>query len=117
MQYLLSRTIVELPYILIIPLIMILVVYWFVGLSNTAEQFFTAYLIGVLTALCGNSMGFLTGIIVQNAKTIQLVTDIWLQPVVVFAGFYKNRSNFADWIGWIEYLSPIKYSLSAYVQN
>lgn len=33
-----------------------------------------------------------------------------LMPFMLFAGFYKNAADYADWIGWIQYISPFKYS-------
>lgn len=38
-------------------------------------------------------------------------------PFMIFAGFYANRKKFADWIGWVEYLSPFKYSFEAVCWN
>jgi hypothetical protein len=37
------------------------------------------------------------------------ITPMLIMPFMLFSGFYKNRSNFLDWIGWIEYLSPFKF--------
>jgi ABC-type multidrug transport system permease subunit len=37
------------------------------------------------------------------------VVPIFILPFMLFGGFYNNRSTFASWIGWIEYLSPFKY--------
>ena len=44
-SYWMSRNVVELPYIIFFPLLQSLILYWFVGLSNTAEQFFIFYLL------------------------------------------------------------------------
>jgi ABC-type multidrug transport system permease subunit len=38
-------------------------------------------------------------------------------PVVLFSGFYKNRETLPGWIGWIEYISPIKYGFTAIATN
>ena len=36
---------------------------------------------------------------------------------MLFSGFYANRNNLPVWIGWLEYLSPFKYSLEALMYN
>jgi ABC-type multidrug transport system permease subunit len=38
-------------------------------------------------------------------------------PLMLFGGFYKNRKDLPVWIGWIEYLSPIKYSFTSLATN
>jgi ABC-type multidrug transport system permease subunit len=38
-------------------------------------------------------------------------------PLMLFSGFYKNRKDLPVWIGWIEYLSPIKYSFVSLATN
>lgn len=63
--YFLSRNTVEIPYAFIFPIIQSLIVYWFVGLSSTPEQFFTFYLIVFLTNFSGMSMGLLLGSLVK----------------------------------------------------
>ena len=65
----------------------------------------------------GNSLGLLIGSIVQDEKTVYGVINIIILPLITFAGFFKNRANLPDWIGWMEYISPLKYSFSAYIQN
>lgn len=38
-------------------------------------------------------------------------------PFILFSGFFKNTGNLSSWIGWIQYISPIKYTFIAYVEN
>jgi hypothetical protein len=37
--------------------------------------------------------------------------------LILFSGLFKNSGNFPDWIGWIQYISPIKYSFSSFLYN
>lgn len=115
--YFMSRNIVEIPYAFIFPMIQSLIVYWFVGLSSTAGQFFTFYLIVFLTNFSGMSMGLLLGSLVKEARTVSSLSTVILLPFVLFSGFFKNQNNLANWVGWIQYISPFKYSFSAFVQN
>lgn len=38
-------------------------------------------------------------------------------PFMIFAGFYANRKKFPDWIGWVEYISPMKYAFETVCWN
>lgn len=116
-NYFLSRNIIEIPYTFIFPLIQCLIMYWFVGLSSTASQFFVTYLIAWLLTINGVSLGLMLGSIVTDAKSVSVVTPAIMLPFFLFSGFFKNSANLPVWIGWIEYLSPVKYGFSAFVQN
>jgi ABC-type multidrug transport system permease subunit len=116
-MFYLSRTIVELPFLILIPLLYALIVYWMIGLANTAGQFFMFYLISFLVSFAGNSMGLLLGCAISDAKLISVLTPVFILPFVLFSGFYKNRADLPIWLFWIEYLSPIKYSFISFVRN
>jgi len=61
-----SRNLIEIPYIIIIPMIFQLINYWMIGLGNSAGQFFTMYLIIVLLSFVATSAGMLAGTIVTD---------------------------------------------------
>ena len=117
LPYFLSRSAIEIPYLLIMPLFFVLIFYWMVGLSSTAEQFFLMYLISFLMNLCGNSLGLLLGSVITDAKSVSAAIPIVLLPFILFAGLFKNTGNIPDWIGWIQYLSPVKYGFVASTLN
>lgn len=100
-MFYLSRTIVELPFLIIIPLIMAVILYWMVGLANTAGQFFTFYFIFFLISFAGNAMGLLLGSAISDAKLITILLPIVILPFVLFSGFYKNRKDLPNWLFWL----------------
>lgn len=91
--------------------------YWFVGLSSTAAQFFTFYLVCYLISFAGMSLGLLLGSMVPDEKSVSALTPMVLLPFFLFSGLFKNTGNLSSWIGWIQYISPIKYAFSGYLQN
>ena len=115
--YFISRSIVELPYLIVFPLIFDLIVYWMVGMASTAGQFFSFYLVSFLIAFSGNSLGLLLGSMISDPKTVSAVASVFIVPFVLFSGFFKNRGNFPVWIGWIEYISPLKYGFIGVTTN
>lgn len=116
-QYFASRNIIEVPYILVIPLIFVLVSYWMVGLANSAEQFFIMYFIIVIETFTGTSLGMLVGALVKNPNLISSFVGVVFLPLVSFSGFFKNYSNLPNWIGWIRFTIPFNYIYTAFVGN
>ena len=116
-SYFMSRNTVEVPYALIFPMLQSLILYWFVGLSSTPQQFFIFFLIILLINFNGMSLGLLLGSVVHDMKSVSSITPALLLPLLVFSGFFKNRNNIPGWIGWIQYISPFKYGFSAFVFN
>jgi ABC-type multidrug transport system permease subunit len=115
--YFFSRNIIEVPYSIIFPLLQALIMYWFVGLSSTATQFFTFYLICYLIGFAGMSLGLMLGSMATDAKSVSVLTPVIMLPFFLFSGLFKNTGNLPAWIGWIQYISPIKYTFSAFLQN
>ena len=117
LPYFISKSIVEIPISIIIPLLQSLILYWFVGLSNTASQFFVYYLIALLLAINGASLGLMVGSLAQDIKAVSIAAPMIVIPIFAFSGFFKNTDNIPGWIGWIQYISPMKYGFEAWVQN
>ena len=115
--FFLSKNLIEFPVVVLIPLISTLILYWMVGLDSNAGVFFTFYLAYFLISLTGNSLGLLLGSIIPDPKIVGLLVPVLLVPFILFSGFFKNRSVLPVWIGWVEFLSPLKYVFIAFVRN
>jgi ABC-type multidrug transport system permease subunit len=88
-----------------------------IDLAFTGGQFFLHYLVYCLIGFAGSSLGLLLGSVILDSKSVSAVMPIIVLPVVLFSGFYKNRETLPGWIGWIEYISPIKYGFTAIATN
>ncbi len=40
-----------------------------------------------------------------------------MMPMFMFSGFFANAGSYSDWIGWLQWISPVKYCLEAYIYN
>jgi ABC-type multidrug transport system permease subunit len=96
---------------------MAVIAYWLIGLSNTANQFFILVLDCVVVAFTGSSMGLLVGSVVDDYKSASVVMTFLLVPSSYFSGLYKNLGNLPVWIGWVQYISSMRYGWAAMVQN
>lgn len=105
------------PFLILIPLLMAVILYWMTGLGNTAEQFFIFYFIFFLVSFAGNSLGLLIGCMVSDVKLVTVLMPIVILPFILFSGFYKNRNDLPVWLFWIEYISPLKYSFISFCRN
>lgn len=116
-QYFLAINLVDMPDILIIPLVFAAINYFMIDLAQSAGQFFIHYLIFALMSFNGASLGLFIGSIILDPKTASGVVPLFILPYVIFSGFFKNRADFPAWIGWIEYISPLKYGFIGFIEN
>lgn len=38
-------------------------------------------------------------------------------PFVLFGGLLSNSDNYMQWIGWLQYCSPVRYAFEAIMRN
>ncbi|EAS02340.1 ABC-type transport system protein (macronuclear) [Tetrahymena thermophila SB210] len=93
------------------------IIYWMVGFSQTAYQFFFFMLILVLQSNIGNAFGILAGSLFKQAKVGMAFSLTFIAPQILFGGVFKNRKDLPDWIGWAQYMTPTMYAFDAMVQN
>mgnify|MGYP002345561271 FL=1 len=115
--YFLSRNIIEIPLLIIIPFISALIIYWMVEFNQGTSYFFVFVLIAFMCCLCGSSIGLLTGSIFNSIIIAAGVVPSLTIPLMFIGGFLKNRADFSAWYGWLEYLSPFKYAFNAFALN
>lgn len=94
-----------------------LITYWIIGLAPSVEQFFTYFLTLYLICFTGMSMGLLFGSIFTDHRTLAMIDPFIGIFLSVFSGYYKNLNNIPSWISWLRYLSPVTYSLEAFIEN
>ena len=94
-----------------------LIVYFKIGTTHTAPQFFYFYLTAMLIAQFAASLGYFISTIFNSEETAVQVAPMIVLPLVLFAGFFTNIASYPGWVMWIQYLSPMRYGLEAFVQN
>lgn len=112
-----AKTLTELPLTTLPPLLNALITYWGIGLSNTAEQFFTYYFILWALIQASISLGYLISSSFEDFSIAQMIAPILMMPFMLFAGFYTNLNSQPEWLIWIKWIDPLAYSVEAMIQN
>lgn len=116
--YYVSKALPELVSCSIFPIIIAVIFYWAVGLrsDSTGTVFFFLFIM-ILQSNVGNALGFMVGSFFKSPKMAIPMTALFMIPLIMFGGFFKNRHDLASWIGWLQYLDPAFYSFNALAEN
>lgn len=99
--YYMGKVIVDTPMIIIQPLINAVIVYFGIGLTITAYQFFYFYLITFLVSFMAATYGFLISALFEKEEDAVGMTPLFILPQVLFGGFFANSGTFPVWISWL----------------
>eukprot|EP00027_Filamoeba_sp_ATCC50430_P019093 CAMPEP_0168569962 /NCGR_PEP_ID=MMETSP0413-20121227/16461_1 /TAXON_ID=136452 /ORGANISM="Filamoeba nolandi, Strain NC-AS-23-1" /LENGTH=655 /DNA_ID=CAMNT_0008602541 /DNA_START=78 /DNA_END=2045 /DNA_ORIENTATION=- len=102
-----SKIFADLPFQLLYPTIFSIISYFMVGFQSS--RFVVFWLLVLLIANVGASMGLLVGIKAKDATTAISSVPLVVIPFMLFSGFLINVNSTPPYFIWIEYLSPIKY--------
>ena len=115
--YFITKVGSEFPIQMLTPMVWWIVTYFGVGLTITAGRFFMAYLINFMLVICASSFGYFLSSIFDKEEMAVALAPVIIMPLMLFGGFFSNAGSYPDWIGWFQYISPIKYSLEALIWN
>lgn len=62
-------------------------------------------------------MGLVAGSILHDEMGVTEIVPIFILPLVIICGFFKNPDNMPSWFSWMQYISPFKYGLIAITKN
>jgi ABC-type multidrug transport system permease subunit len=116
-NYYLAKTLSEAPVLFFTPILFSCIVYFKIGLTITGHQFGYFYLTLSLITQCAASFGYLLSSVFDNEASAAQIAPIFIMPFVLFGGQFINPDNFPKWIGWFQYISPIRYGLESLVVN
>ncbi|ELU05735.1 hypothetical protein CAPTEDRAFT_115120 [Capitella teleta] len=113
-SYFVSKVLFDLLPLRFIPTtIYSLISYFMIGLQTSAGNFFTFYLILLLTTCVASSMAFMAGSVSSIFAVANIVFSLIGVLMMIFGGLLVNINEMADWLSWMQYLSLFRYSLNA----
>lgn len=116
--YYLSKNVVETPITLFVTFLFGVIVYHLAGLrADEVSHFFIFLCIYVVLAWFAQSMGLCFGAAFSNVNTALILTQFSVLPIFLFSGFLINQANMPDWIGWLRFFSPFRYTLEPAIRN
>ena len=96
-----AKVLVETPLLIVAPLIFSLIIYFAMGLTITASQFFYFYLILILVVFSSASYGYLLSSVFPNIETAASLTPVVMMPIILFGGVFTNVDSYPKWITWL----------------
>lgn len=117
LPYYLTKTFVELPYQLVMPFLFSVIVYWAIRFRNDAESYFLFLAALLILVFFGNSLGVLLSSMFSNVRAAFAVVPVVVLPLMLFAGYMSNVNSIVGWLAWLQYLSPIRYTLEIFFRT
>lgn len=115
--YFLSKNLVELPYQIAFPILLVCIIYYMIGFRPEFGHFATTCCIAVLTALNGMALGTLSACLFNSINVALAFLPMALLPMIIFSGLVINTKNIPKYFSWIPYVSPTQYAYTALMRN
>mmetsp|Transcript_15705 Transcript_15705/g.64189 ORF Transcript_15705/g.64189 Transcript_15705/m.64189 type:complete len:238 (-) Transcript_15705:106-819(-) len=111
--YFIGKTITEAPRSLLTGILFSSITYWMIGLRADAGLFFVFYITVWLVAFNAESMTVAIATLAKDAQVAASIVPVFMILALLFAGFLIPQNLIPDFLAWIQYISFIKYGLTA----
>eukprot|EP00189_Rhodosorus_marinus_P012759 CAMPEP_0184738390 /NCGR_PEP_ID=MMETSP0315-20130426/1043_1 /TAXON_ID=101924 /ORGANISM="Rhodosorus marinus, Strain UTEX LB 2760" /LENGTH=689 /DNA_ID=CAMNT_0027206073 /DNA_START=198 /DNA_END=2267 /DNA_ORIENTATION=- len=111
--YFVGKTITEAPRSLLTGILFSSITYWMIGLRSEAGLFFVFYITVWLVAFNAESMTVAISTLAKDAQVAASIVPVFMILALLFAGFLIPQSLIPPFLAWIQYVSFIKYGLTA----
>ncbi|KAK2647644.1 hypothetical protein Ddye_015133 [Dipteronia dyeriana] len=116
-SYVLTHTLVSIPFLIILALVLSTTTFWSVGLAGGLPGFFFFFITIFASFWVGSSfITFVTGIVSDLILALTVAGAI-LSYFFLFSGFFISRNNIPPYLRWLHYMSVVKYLYQGLLQN
>lgn len=116
-SYVISNTLVFLPFLLIVAILFAVPVYWLVGLSSTYNAFLFFLFIVWLIVLMANSLVVFLSALAPDFITGNSLIFTVLGAFFLFSGYFISKDNIPKYWIFMHYISLYKYPLDSLLIN
>jgi len=115
--YFWAKAVSELPFLMLYPLLLILPIYWFIGLNTLDNKFLIMLVFHIMCWLAGSGYGLFLSTIISRLEFALALVPALLVPLVVLTGFFVSQDNIPWYFGPFEYISLFKWVFQGTAQN
>ncbi|KAJ5385996.1 hypothetical protein N7509_008537 [Penicillium cosmopolitanum] len=94
-----------------------LIVYFMVGLSMGASEFFTYWLILFVTNMCACSLFRAIGAVFGSFNIASQISGYAISIMAMYSGYQIHYTQMHPWFGWLYWLNPLSYGFEALMGN
>jgi len=115
--YFWSKVIVELPLLILAPVVTLGLAYGMMGFQAGIAKFSITALTLILLNNCGSAIGVFAACLFDSLPMALAIVPLILLPLMIFSGMMVNNASIPVYFNWIKYLSPMKYGFTAIAKN
>lgn len=115
LPYYKSKTLVEMPIAVLAPTVFLVLCYFSIGFDP--DKFLYNWICILLIVQVAYSYGYFIASMFKKEESAVMAAPLIVMPLVLFAGQFSNTDTMPEWIGWIQWLSPIRYGLEVMIRN
>lgn len=112
-----AQIVIDIPIILFQISVFSLVLYFMTGLTLSAANFFTYWIVLFAATMCLTQMFRGIGALFSSFDGASKISGFLATVLSVYAGYMIERPNMHMWFGWIFYVNPMAYAFEALAAN
>jgi len=107
--YAFTKWLAEMPILTFLPFITVVLIYFSTEYYLSFAVFFKFYLTIFMMVQAATALGYWLSALFDQETSAVAVSPLVNQPLNLMGGYYVNAKTYPNWIGWLQYLSPVRY--------